>query len=198
MSTVEDLLSQYIAEHRAAGDADPAVYLAKVTGIDRAELAAHIDRYLTEAPRPSFDADAFARFRGDPRRQAMVERILDDATLEDVRKQAGISKTRAGEALARSLGLAGREQRVKARYHDIETGNVDPSRVRPRVWEALAAILGASAERLRSAAESAFGAAGARAEASAFTRLGGTAEVFASLAEPSAEEDAVDRAMFED
>ena len=199
MSAVEDLLSQYIAEHRSSGDADPSAYLAKVTGTDRAELAAHIDRYLAEAPRPRFDAEAFARFRGDPGRQAIVERILEDTTLEALRKQAGISKARVAETLAQSLGLVGRELRVKARYHDIEIGTVDPTWVRPRVWDALARILGETAEHLRSAAEAGFGGATAGARPLVYTRLGDAEQPLAHRAEPSAQDDnEVDQAMFEE
>jgi hypothetical protein len=202
MSTVDALLSRYISEHRSIGDADPLPYLEELRGTDRAELAALIDDYLAHAPPRAYDLEAFARFRADPSRQAMVERILDDTTLVSLRKEAGVTKVGAGDALARALGLAGHEQRVKARYHEIETGLIDPDRVRPRVWEVLADALGASVDRVRSAAAGAFAARPGGAPGVSFAR---TAEEDASLAVAAAsaplaagDDDVVDRALFED
>src|SRR4051794_5726393 len=100
MSAVEDLLRRYIAEHRSQGGADPHAYLEQLAGTDRAELAIHIDRYLEQAAPRAFDPEAFARFRADPARQAMVESILDDMTLEALRKEAKVSKAEVGETLA--------------------------------------------------------------------------------------------------
>lgn len=145
MNVVDDLLRRYIAEYRTSGDADPERFLDRVTGTDRAELALLIDRYLGEAPARSFDAEAFARFRADPGRQEMVARIVDDAGLKALRREARLSKERLGEMLSSDLGLHGHEQRVKGRYHDLEIGTVNPARVRGGVWEALARALGDSA-----------------------------------------------------
>jgi hypothetical protein len=156
MTVVDELLRRYVAEHRAAGDADPGPYLERVRGADRAELAALIDGFLAQAPQPPFDPVEFARFRSDPRRRALADRLLDDATLRQLRQAAGVSKAQVGSRLAAALGLEGHEQQVKARYHDIEQGWEDPDRVRQRVWEALARLFGAPLERVRAAAAAAF------------------------------------------
>jgi hypothetical protein len=204
MSTVEELLHRYIADQRASGRANARTYLEQASGQDRIELAAHIDRYLAQAAGRPFDADAFARFRADPRRQAMVERILDDTTLEALRRQASVSKVRLAASLAAALGLAGRQQQVKARYHDIETGTVDPSRVRPRVWEALADMLGATAERVRASAESAYTNAGGGLSGQAYARTAVTSvgatpvRTTRATGDHDTDEDAVDRVFFED
>src|SRR3954466_3588922 len=52
MSDVEQVLREYIREHRAGGDADPRGYLARLDNRgDRLELEALIDAYLEHAPR---------------------------------------------------------------------------------------------------------------------------------------------------
>jgi hypothetical protein len=44
------------------------------------------------------------------------------------------------QTLARSLGVQGREQKVKEYYHQMETGQLDPRGVSRRVLESLAGI----------------------------------------------------------
>src|SRR3954452_4649983 len=52
MSNVEQVLREYIREHRAGGDADPRAFLSRVQDDgDRLELEALIDAYLEHAPR---------------------------------------------------------------------------------------------------------------------------------------------------
>jgi hypothetical protein len=199
MSTVDELLRRYIAEHRASAHADPAPFLDQVTDTDRAELAVLIDRFLAEAPAGPFDAEAFARFRTDPRQQSVVERILDDLTLKALRQDAQVTKERVGETLAGELGLRGHERRVKARYHDMETGSVDPARVRRRVWEALGRALGTSIDSVHGAAEAAFAARRGGDAGMAFARTGEGGSAGREPADaPDAAEAVVDRAFFMD
>jgi hypothetical protein len=154
MSQVDELLSAYLAERRREGRADPVPYLAAVEGRDRAELAALIDHVLATAPRPAFDPAAFERFRARPDVVEMSSRILEagSQTLLDLRRLAGISKQALAERLARDLGVDGDVAETKARYHDLEIGAVDPVRIRPEVWESLAAAFGRTAARVRGAA----------------------------------------------
>jgi hypothetical protein len=148
MSRVDELLTRYIAEHSGRGDADPGPYLGEVTGTDRAELAAMIDRYLAEAPPPAFDQEQFAGFREDPRWGALVERILA-LSLEKLRTDAEVTKQQVGTLLASELDLAGHEPGLKRRYHDLEAGNIDPERVAPGVWGALSNAFSQSVDRLK-------------------------------------------------
>jgi hypothetical protein len=157
MSKVDDLLAQYKAEHRRSGDADPRPYLEQVRGLDRAELAAHIDRFLASARPPRFDAAAFARFRSDPTRDQLVSDLLDDATLRELVKESGVPRTKLSRELARRLGVPGRDALVRRRLRDVENGDVEIERVRVGVWEALGDLIGQSADRVRRAAENAGG-----------------------------------------
>ena len=201
MSTIDELYRRYVREYRDSGDADPRAYLDKLRGVDRAELAARIDRFLDTAPPPAFDAAAFAKFRADPGRQALVTQILGAETLAELRAAAAVTRREVGEALAEQLGLAAQANAVRARYHDVEAGNVDPSRVAARVWDALAGILGTSAERLRDAAGATFGGAPGQPGAAAFARSGPAGRGMRAndprVVENSGD-DAVDRVFFED
>ena len=70
MSDVDRLLAEYVAEHRAGGDADPRKFLTRASPPQRTELAALIDAYLARAPRQQFDD---ASFRG-----SSAERTVDE------------------------------------------------------------------------------------------------------------------------
>lgn len=202
MSTVDELYRRYVSEYRKTGDADPRTYLDELRGIDRAELAARIDRFLDSAPPPAFDAEAFAKFRGDRKRQALIARILEPETLVELRTEAGASKRAVSEALAERLGLAEHAATVRARYHDIETGNVDPRSVTSGVWDTLAEILRAPSERLREAAERAFSRAPGEQGGAVFARSQDPAAAGLSHELPPAQDDcgdaAVDAVFFED
>lgn len=201
MSNVDELYRRYVSAYRDNGDADPRIYLDQLRGVDRAELAARIDRFLDSVPPPAFDATAFARFRADPRRHALVTQILNAETLAELRADAALTKRAIGEALADELGLAAHANAVRARYHDVETGNVDPRRVRSRVWDALAGILGASAEKLRDAADRTFSGAPGQPGGAAFARSeqagSGAASPMSDIVADSGD-DEVDRVFFGD
>jgi hypothetical protein len=63
-------VADYIAEHRAGGEADPGDYLSRASPAQRAELAALIDAYLTRTPRQPVDQAAF--------RGSSAERTVDE------------------------------------------------------------------------------------------------------------------------
>ena len=179
MADVERLLLQFIAEDRAGGVPDPLVFLEQVSGTDRDELEALIDRYLSDAPRRPFDAAAFA---GSPARSVAEDlgRSLAGtggawpALLPRLRHRARLRRAELVARLSAELGVAGREAKVGAYYHQMEQGTLPASGVSDRVLEALGRILGERTERLREAGASLRG-----------TRSGAEADVaFARLAEP--------------
>ena len=97
MTDVDRLLADYIAEHRAGGEADPREYLSRASPAQRTELAALIDAYLARAPRQSFDEAAF--------RGSGAERTVDELE-RAIAGQAGLwpavapAATRPGRAEA--------------------------------------------------------------------------------------------------
>lgn len=195
MSRVEELLHAFIAAFRAAGDADPRPYLRELTGTDRAELRALIDHFLAIEPPPAFDPAAFAAFRADPERAALVERVLDERSLVELRQAASLTKADVGARLAAELELAGQESAAKGAYHRIETGQVEPERVKAPVWALLARYYDASIEQLRSATRAAFDAR-PTGPSTVFARSDATAS--APSPKPAPGDEAVRRAFFED
>ena len=119
MTDVDRLLADYIAEHRAGGEADPSEYLTRASPAQRTELAALIDAYLATAPRQTFDQAAF--------RGSSAERTVDEldraiagqaglwpALLPRLRDRAGLKRSQLVERLASALGVA-RPQRQGGR-----------------------------------------------------------------------------------
>lgn len=171
MTDVDRLLSEFIREYRSAGDADPLAFLRRA-GADRPVLAALIDGFLATEPPPPFDPEAFAAFRAAPEREETVDRLLSRReTLTKLRRDAGLDKADVGAQLAERFGLSGRSASAKACYHEIETGQVAPTRVREDVWTALGDIFGRARDVIRDAASAAF--EGRIGEAGAFARESG-------------------------
>jgi hypothetical protein len=156
MSDVERLLSEYIAEHREHGDADPRAYLEQVAGLDRCELAALIDAYLARAPRRDWDPQAF-RESGTVRQVEALSRAvagesgLWPSLLPRLRERARLRRTEVVGRLAAALGVAGREEKVGLYFHEMEQGSLPAEGVSDSVLEALGRILGETAAALRDA-----------------------------------------------
>ncbi len=199
MSEVKRLFAEYVAEHRAGGEADPAAYLERAEGTDRLELAALIDAYLSRAPGREWDPQAYA---GSPE-QRLVERLVRElgeapegwsAVLVRLRNEAKLHRDEVVRRLARALGLAGRERKVAYYYNQMEHDQIPPEGVSWRVLDALAAIFGTSPQRLRQAGRLA-GPQGV-ASAPAYARLasGDLAEAVAqgAPAEPGEDEQPLD------
>ena len=158
MSDVEQVLREYIREHRAGGDADPRQFVSRLDdSADRLELEALIDAYLEHAPRARVDLSVMT----SPAIESVVDRIeveLDQppqtwATfLPQLRMNARLKRSELVERLAAALGLQGREQKVARYYNAMEREQLEPDGVSPRVLEALASIVRAPADALRNAA----------------------------------------------
>ncbi|MQA75980.1 MAG: hypothetical protein GEU88_16880 [Solirubrobacterales bacterium] len=154
MADVERLLSEYIAEHRAGGRADPLEYLERVEGTDRAELAELIDAYLRRSPGREWDPEAFEGSAAE-RLADGIARSLQGASgwwpmmLPRLRDGARLTRGQLVERLSAALGVAGREEKVRAYYHEMEHGTLPSAGVSQRVLDALAEIFGGSAETLR-------------------------------------------------
>jgi hypothetical protein len=156
MTDVDHLLADYVAEHRARGDADPLAYLARASPGQRIELAALIDAYLARARRQPFDQNAF--------RGSSAERTVDEleraiagqaglwpALLPRLRDRAGLKRSTLVERLAATLGVSDRQDRVAGYYHAMEQGRLPAQGVSDRVLEALGALVGETAQALREA-----------------------------------------------
>jgi len=156
MSEVDRLFDAYKAEHRAGGAADPLEYLDRVEGVDRGELAALIDAYLTRAPRRAWDPAAYAA-SGAETTVDRLERAMEGssglwpALLPQLRERAQLRRSEVVERVAALLGVADRREKVARYYHEMEQGRLDPEGVSERVLAVLGELLGTSVERLREA-----------------------------------------------
>jgi transcriptional regulator with XRE-family HTH domain len=176
MTAVERVFDDYVRAHRTGGEADPQAFLARVPPRERRELAALIDSYLTRCPRQSFDP---AAFRGSVAERTVdqLERVLSGqaglwpSLLPRLRHRLGLRRTQLVEQLAAALGVADRSDRVGEYYHQMEQGTLPAAGVSARVLQALAQILGESAEALRSAGAPVHGGAHPTVHQPAYTRL---------------------------
>ena len=156
MSDVDRLLADYIAEHRAGGEADPRAFLSRASPAEQGELASLIDAYLARAPRQSFDQ---ASFRGSSAERTVdeLERALGGqaglwpALLPRLRDRAGLKRSELVERLADDLGVGDRKDKVADYYHEMEQGLLPARGVSDRVLDALARILGDTAQSLKDA-----------------------------------------------
>ena len=160
MADVESLFSEFVAEHKAGGDADPQTFLRQVEGRERQALATLIDGYLVRAPGRDWDAEAF---EGSPA-QAWADRMAGELTgapvvagwskvLPELREKARITRRKLVEQLADAIGTPGQTEKVSLYYHRMERGELEPRGVSTRVLEALAGIVGSSTDALRQAGQ---------------------------------------------
>jgi hypothetical protein len=156
MTDVDRLLADYIAEHRAGGDADPREYLARASPAHRTELAALIDTYLTHAPRRPLDDAAFRRSSAE-RTVDELERALAGqaglwpALLPRLRDRVGLKRSELVDRLAAALGVSNRRDKVGDYYHEMEQGLLPAQGVSDRVLGALGELVGETAQALRDA-----------------------------------------------
>lgn len=157
MSDVEQVLREYIREHRAGGDADPRVYLSRLDDrVDRLELEALIDAYLEHAPRARVDLAT----ANDPVAEAVVDRVVAEldapatwrVVLPRLRMNARLKRSELVARLAAALGLQGREAKVARYYNAMEHEQLEPDGISDRVYEALAGIVRVPVDAIRNAA----------------------------------------------
>ena len=150
------VFAEFVEAHLAGRDPDPREYVARVEGAHREELEGLIDAYYVDAPPRPWDPEAF--------RGSESERLVDaidrsfrgraglwPAVLPRLRDRVKLRRAELVSKLAQALGVADREQKVGAYYHQMEQGLLPSAGVSQRVLDGLARILGVTAESLRSA-----------------------------------------------
>ena len=158
MTDVDRLFADYVAEHRAGGQADPREYLSLASPAHRTELGVLIDAYLARAPRQPLDQAAFGG-SGAERTVDELERAIAGqaglwpAVLPRLRDRAGLKRSTLVRRLASALGVADRQSKVAGYYHEMEQGLLPSRGVSDRVLESLGEIVGESARALREAGE---------------------------------------------
>ena len=155
---VDKLLSEYITEHRAGGEADPTAYLDRAAAADRPELAQLLDAYLARSPGREWDPAAYSGSAAERVAESVGRSLagasgLWPAILPRLRHQARLTRAEVVARLSAALGAAGKESKVGGYYHEMERGELDSRRVSERVLAALGEIYGTTAEKLREIGE---------------------------------------------
>jgi hypothetical protein len=178
MAELERLFSDYVAEHRAGGEANPTAYLDRAEEGERAELAALIDAYLARAPGRSWDREAFAGSAAERLSDSVAQSLQGvsgtwPVVLPRLRHRAQVTRGELVRRLATALGASDRERKVGGYYHEMERGLLPSAGVSARVLEALGEIVGATGEFLRRAGEP-LGAGGEAEPGEVYARTGRT------------------------
>lgn len=133
------LFDAFVASFSAGGDPDVLDYLARA-GDRRDELAALLDAFLAMAALPE---------PGEEQVAAMRAWIAGQPPLLDLRVRRGLKAEAVVERLRDRLALPARALgALRAAYHELETGLLDPGGVDRSVWDALREILGANVRDL--------------------------------------------------
>jgi hypothetical protein len=198
MTDVENLFRAYVAGHRGGDGPSEHDFLSQVEGVDRDELAAMIDAYLTRAPRRAWDPSEFEASGAAPFVQSVARSLQGSAglwptLLPRLRTRVRIARKDLVGELADRLGVTARQDKVERYYHQMEQGLLPSDGVSDSVLEALGAILGESREALRRAGQSLGPAGGPGGPDAVFARTavgtGVEADVAAGAPAPRAAED---------
>jgi hypothetical protein len=126
------LFEEYVSRFAGGERPDLRSYLEQA-GENRDELAELVSRFLqwADAPEPDEDGVAVA--------QAWLE---GEAPLVALRARRGVTPDAVIDALMARFELAaGLREKVRRRYHELETGQLDPRRADPALLEELATLL---------------------------------------------------------
>jgi transcriptional regulator with XRE-family HTH domain len=158
-SNRDRVLSEFIDAWNAGRRPDVDDYVARVAPEERGELADELIAFLSFAPTPPYsDADLEA-IRAEPvvagALAAPGERGgLLPALLTRLRQRSSMSTPQLAGALVRALDLAGsRREKTAAYLERLERGELEPTRVSRRVFEALARVLGVPRDELEAAGD---------------------------------------------
>jgi len=136
--SAEHAFNDFVAAWEREEHPDPATAIASVGEADREPLAAMLAAFLSANPRQDVsEAEVDARAAdpaGEPPRPWAE-------LLPGLRERIGLTRSALVTGLAGLLGHPEARSQVGEYVHEIETGQLDPLGVRPRVVEALAKIL---------------------------------------------------------
>ena len=117
---------------------DPAAAVAAADEGEREALAVMLAAYLSAHPRTDVTEAEVAARAADP---ASEPPRAWDELLPALRARTGTTRGALVTRLAEALGYPQARTQVEEHVHGLETGRLDPRRVRPAVVAALAAIL---------------------------------------------------------
>jgi transcriptional regulator with XRE-family HTH domain len=152
MSTVEQILGEFIDAWKAGERPDLDSYLARSPESDRDELAMQLAIWLEIAPTPDYDEPTRAAIAREPALRAAFDaaaalRAPLSERLPTLRQRAGLAVRDVARRVVAVFDLDD-ETRATEYLEQIERGELDPGRLSRRLLDALAAILGADRDQL--------------------------------------------------
>jgi hypothetical protein len=137
---IDELADEFVVRYRRGEEPDLRAYLERA-GEQRDELARLVEVLLRAVPPPEPTPEAITLARAWVAEQ--------DPPLLALRVDRGLRREQVVDSLAEGLKLApGLREKLSLRYHELETGQLEPARVDRRVWQALSETLHARAEEL--------------------------------------------------
>ena len=155
-ATIEALLAEFRAGYEGGERPEIESRLERAPAEQRQTLRERIDLYLMDAPRRAWDPAAYEASLA----KQSVERVWESLEgvsgswpqlLPHLRNRARIRRQARVERLAAALGVGDPTERVAEYSNDMEHGRLPAAGVSGRVFEALAEIVGTTAEAIRAA-----------------------------------------------
>ena len=152
MTSIEQLVGQFIDDWNAGRRPDVLAFLERAAPQDRDALASQLETWLELAPTPAYDQPTRHSIASEPALLA----ALDAATalraplaqrLPTLRNRAGLAIRDVAARLTQLFDLDD-ELRTVAYLEQIERDELDERRLSRRLLDALAAILGTGADQL--------------------------------------------------
>jgi transcriptional regulator with XRE-family HTH domain len=153
------VLSEFIDAWNAGRRPEVDDFIARVREDERASLADELLAFLTFAPTPEYSDAAMTAIRAEPvvaeARAASEDRSgLFPGLLVRLRERFGMSTNEVAGQLVDELGLtADRLPKTAGYLERLEHGQLEPTRVSRRVFEALARVFGMPADDLEGSAD---------------------------------------------
>jgi hypothetical protein len=134
-----EIFDEYASAY-ARGERPSAEDFLARAGSERDQLAVLLDDYLRRAPVPPPSED-------DERHLELL--VADEPPLLVLRRERKLRREQVVELLRERLGLPPElDQKLGLRYHELETGQLEPTRVDRRIWDVLGDLLQAKVEDL--------------------------------------------------
>jgi hypothetical protein len=136
--TAEHAFDAFVTAWERGERPDPAAAVAAADVKEREALAVMLAAYLEAHPRVDVTEAEVAARAADP---ASTPPQAWDELLPALRARTATTRGVLVARLAEALGFPGARAQVEEHVHGLETGQLDPRRVRPAVVAALAHIL---------------------------------------------------------
>jgi hypothetical protein len=150
----ERILSEFIDAWNAGRRPELEDYLAQAEEDEREELISDIASFLAFAPTPAYSEDALQAIRAEAEGLTVQRTGVLPALLASLRARLGLSTGEVAGELIVALGLPRDGELKTARYvEQLENGDLDPTRVSRRVFDALGSLFRVSRDDLEGAAD---------------------------------------------